>query len=89
MEGMVAVFMMGLVLGQFMDLGIIVLDGSWMTKIGKNPFGPGALNYINSLDEIGTVSTALSLLPGSSGGVFLSDVQMQYTAPVLSTLHCL
>lgn len=58
--------LMGLVMGHFIDLGPIVLDGSWMNKIGNSPFGPGALQYLSSLDEIATVNSALSVFKTGS-----------------------
>jgi hypothetical protein len=49
-------------LGQFMNLGPIVLDGSWVSKAGNNPFGVGALGYPGSIDEIATISAAGALV---------------------------
>lgn len=54
--------LMGVGLDHFLDLGPIVLEGSFMTKIGNNPIGPGALNYPYMLDELATVSAGMSLI---------------------------
>ena len=49
-------------LGQFVSLGPIVLDSSWIHKFGNNPIGMGALAYPGSLDELATVSAAGALV---------------------------
>lgn len=54
--------LMGVALDNLLDLGPIVLEGSFMTKIGNNPLGPGALNYPYMLDELATVSTGMALV---------------------------
>jgi predicted regulator of Ras-like GTPase activity (Roadblock/LC7/MglB family) len=53
-------------LGQFLDFGPIVLDSSWVAKIGNNPIHWGALQYPGALDELATVNSALSLV-GAGG----------------------
>ncbi len=53
-------------LDALMDLGPIVLEGSMFRKIGNNPFGPGALNYFGTLDELLTVSQTLSVFKTGS-----------------------
>jgi hypothetical protein len=49
-------------LGQFVNLGPIVLDSSWIHHAGNNPLHWGALQYPGVLDELATVSAAASLV---------------------------
>lgn len=49
-------------LGNFIDLGPIVLEGSGLTRIGNNPFRDGALMFPGTLDELLTVNSAMSLI---------------------------
>lgn len=49
-------------LDQFMSLGPIVLDSSWVGRVGNNPLSWGALQYPGSLDELATVSAGMALV---------------------------
>jgi len=51
-----------LLLGNYMNLGPIVLDSSWVHKLGNSPLNWGALQYPGSLDELATVKSAMSLI---------------------------
>ena len=51
-----------ILLGSYMDLGPIVLDGSWVHKFGNNPLNWGALQYPGSLDELATIHQTMALL---------------------------
>jgi len=51
-----------LALNNFVDLGPIVLDSSALTRIGNNPFTTGALKFPETLDDLATVSAAMSLI---------------------------
>lgn len=51
-----------LALDQFMALGPIVLDSSWVGRVGNNPLSWGALQYPGSLDELATVSAGMALV---------------------------
>jgi hypothetical protein len=47
---------------QYLDLNSIVLDSSWFTRIGNNPLEEGAFKFINSLDDLATVSVPMELV---------------------------
>jgi hypothetical protein len=49
-------------LGNFVDLGPIVLDGSWIHRLGGPSLQMGALQYPGNLQELATVKAALSLV---------------------------
>lgn len=49
-------------MGQFLDLGPIVLDSSWVHHLGNNPLHTGALQYPGALSELATVSGAMELI---------------------------
>jgi hypothetical protein len=51
-----------LLLGNFMDLGPIVLDGSGLTRIGNNPLEWGAFQLPGTLDELATLNSAMALI---------------------------
>jgi len=51
-----------LLLNNYMDLGSIVLDSAFTTRIGNNPFGLGALNFPGTLDELATVQAGMALV---------------------------
>lgn len=55
-------------LGQFVELGPIVLESSWIHRAGNNPLQWGALGFPGSLDELATVDAALSLVGTGSTG---------------------
>jgi len=54
--------MLTLLLGNFLDLGSTVLDGSAIHHFGNNPFHMGPLEFVNNLDELATVSASMALL---------------------------
>ena len=49
-------------MGQFLDLGPIVLESSMVTRVGNNPMQWGALKLPGSLDDLATVDAAMTLL---------------------------
>ena len=49
-------------LHHFMGLGPTVLNSSWITRVGNNPFSWGALQLPSALTELGSVHGAMSLL---------------------------
>ena len=49
-------------LGQYMDLGPIVLDGFWLSHIGNNPLHWGAVQYLGSLGELATIQASMALV---------------------------
>ena len=51
-----------ILLGNYMDLGPIVLDSSWVHKFGNNPLNWGSLQYPGSLGELATVKSVMSLI---------------------------
>lgn len=53
--------MMGILAGQYLDLGSTVLGSSWMTHIGNNPLNVGALQYPTTLDELMTIQAPLAV----------------------------
>jgi len=50
-----------ILLNHFMELGPIVLDGSFTSHLGNNPFRWGALGYPGVLDDPATMKAALSV----------------------------
>lgn len=40
----------------FLNLGPIVLDSSWMHKVGNNPLSGSALEYLGALDNLATIN---------------------------------
>ena len=48
-------------LGQAMELGPIVLDGSFIAHMGNNPVQAGAFKFATVLDDLATVNVGLSL----------------------------
>lgn len=51
-----------LLLNNLVDLGPIVLDSSWVHKVGNNPFQMGAVNWFTSIDDIGPIAGALAIV---------------------------
>jgi len=51
-----------ILLGNFVSLGPIVLDGSAFNRFGNNPITSGAFKYLGTLDDLATVRSALSLV---------------------------
>ena len=49
-------------MGQFLDLGPIVLESSMVTRVGNNPMQWGALKLPGSLDDLATVDAAMTML---------------------------
>ena len=49
-------------LGNIMNLGPIVLDGSFIHHLGNNPIRSGPLDYLGSLKELATVKSAMALI---------------------------
>ena len=54
--------LMLLTLDQFANLGPIVLDSSWVHRLGNNPLSWGALQAPGALDELATVHAAMALV---------------------------
>jgi hypothetical protein len=54
--------LMLLTVDQFVNLGPIVLDSSWIHKAGNNPLNWGALQLPGALDELATVHAAMALV---------------------------
>ena len=54
--------LMTIALNNFLDLGPIVLDSSWLHKVGNNPLNWGALQLPGSVSELGTVAGAMALV---------------------------
>jgi len=54
--------LMAMTVGQFLDLGPIVLDGSMFGRIGNNPFDIGAFKLATVLDDIAPINAALSIV---------------------------
>lgn len=50
-----------LLLNNFVDLGPIVLESSWIHRLGNNPFQWGAFQLPGTVDELATVAGATSL----------------------------
>ena len=51
-----------LTIDQFANLGPIVLDSSWVHKLGHNPLNWGALQAPGAMDELATVQAAMALV---------------------------
>jgi len=51
-----------LALGQFLDLGPTVLEGSAVYKIGNNPLHMGPLELGGALDELATIQAGMALI---------------------------
>lgn len=51
-----------LLLDNFVNLGPIVLDSSWMHRIGNNPLEWGALQLPGTVDELGTIAAATAVV---------------------------
>lgn len=51
-----------LLIDNFVNLGPIVLDSSWIHRIGNNPLQWGAFQLPGTVDELGTVAAATALL---------------------------
>lgn len=49
-------------LGNFMSLGPIVLDSSFIHHLGNNPIRSGPFDYLGSLKELATVKSAMVLI---------------------------
>lgn len=49
-------------LGNYIDLGPIVLEGAWFHRVPANPLEWGALQYPGSLDELATIHYSMKLL---------------------------
>lgn len=49
-------------MGQFLDLGPIVLESSAVTRVGNNPLQWGALKLPGSLDDLATVNAVMTML---------------------------
>lgn len=49
-------------MGQFLDLGPIVLESSAVTRVGNNPLQWGALKLPGSLDDLATVDAVMAIL---------------------------
>lgn len=51
-----------LLLNNFVDLGPIVLESSWISKIGNNPLQWGALQLPGTIDDLGTIAAATAVV---------------------------
>ena len=51
-----------LLLDNFANLGPIVLDSSWMHRIGNSPLQWGALQLPGTVDELGTIAAATAVV---------------------------
>jgi hypothetical protein len=49
-------------LGNFLDLGPIVLEGSAVFKFGNNPIQSGPFMLVGALDELATVQASMALI---------------------------
>jgi hypothetical protein len=51
-----------LMAGQLIDLGPIVLESSWVHRLGNNPLNSGALQIFGVVDELPAVGAAMALV---------------------------
>jgi hypothetical protein len=49
-------------LGNYFNTTNLVLDSSFIHRIGNVPFAPGALQYVGAVDELATVEAAMKLI---------------------------
>lgn len=54
--------LLAIALGNFVNLGPIVLDSFWLNRIGNDPLRWGAFQFPGALDELATVDAAMSLV---------------------------
>jgi hypothetical protein len=53
---------MSVALNNFLDLGPIVLDSSFVHHIGNNPIHSGAFQLPGALEELATVHAAMAMV---------------------------
>jgi hypothetical protein len=49
-------------INNFVDLGPIVLESSWIARFGNNPLQWGAFEYPGTVDDLGTIAAATAIV---------------------------